>query len=321
MLIDAVCFCLLFSPQLNKYVSLSVEIEDTTGKLHRFTISNSCTVVRIRLDSADLPLTLTQGWNKLTLNLADLTQACFNSTYSSTHRVRILASCRLRRVYFSDQAYPDFALPSCLRIFSQAFYDAQRRERATEAAEEGEQATEGAEGRGNRRKGAQEEKEQSKPRPSRLREQLQGELAAARALESQMDPLNSDSGEASNQLFEHRLLDSQEARILAKHAETRASWAAFKSQTAARLGVRETDLNISRTDHFRAKQEELALLVHSIPESEKQGAGREEMWAGSLRGTGDSYVGVGNMFSGLWTKVKSNANPKVEIVRKPAATR
>ena len=105
---------------LNKYVSFSIEIEDTAGKLHRFSVSNSCTVVRIRLDSADLPLTLTQGWNKLTLNLADLTRACFNSTYASCHRVRIQASCRLRRVFFSDEIYPDFALAELSEDFQPA---------------------------------------------------------------------------------------------------------------------------------------------------------------------------------------------------------
>lgn len=83
--------------QVQKYFSFEVEVEDTVGKLYRLDIGNAHTVVRLRLDSANLPLALTSGWNKLSLDLADLTKTCFNATFKQAHRVKILASCRLRR--------------------------------------------------------------------------------------------------------------------------------------------------------------------------------------------------------------------------------
>ena len=113
---------------LGKFVRFSVQVEDTAGKLYTFDVSNSSTIVRLRLDGASLPLTLRPGWNKLCLDLAHLTRMCFNAEYAQAHRVRIHASCRVRRAFFSDTEYPDFALPECLRVFPDGVHQAKRQE-------------------------------------------------------------------------------------------------------------------------------------------------------------------------------------------------
>ena len=117
-------------------MSFEIEVEDTLGKLYRLEVSNAQSVVRLRLDGCSLPLTLTPGWNKLSLDLAHLTRTCFNATLQQTHRVRLYASCRVRRAFFSDQAYPDFALPACLRIFPDSVYEAKRQEDDEREAQE-----------------------------------------------------------------------------------------------------------------------------------------------------------------------------------------
>lgn len=243
------------------------------------------------------------------------------------------------RVFFSDISYPDFALPSFLRIFSDAFYAAKRAEDAAIEAEAREWAAAQPQ--------QQDEKSDAAPtpsqpaaaggvvaRPSRLRDQLRAELAAARALDASLASSRSMGPVASSQqhhhlaqqqqhqglnghAFEQRLIATQEARILARHAQTQASWSRFKSRTAAKLGIDPSQLNMSRSDLFRAKVEERELIEATIPESEKHGAGREENWSGSLRGTGHSYIAVGGMFSGLFTRVEEKTHPTIEIIRRP----
>lgn len=135
---------------LNQYVSFDVEVEDTRGALFLIQVSNSQSVVRLRLDGCNLPLTLTSGWNRLSLDLAHLTRTCFNTTYLQAHRVRVHASCRLRRVFFSHEPTPDFALPPSLRVFSDQVHAAKRLEddmRAQQAALEEQQQQQQQQGR------------------------------------------------------------------------------------------------------------------------------------------------------------------------------
>jgi hypothetical protein len=236
----------------------------------------------------------------------------------------------LVRVYFSDLSYPDFALPSFLRIFSDSFYAAKRSEEAermlaatdTDAATTTTTEDRNQVRRGELERGQEEEKTftltshaapSSSSRPSRLRDQLRSELSAARALE---DDHGSAAG-VGGQHFEQRLLATQEERILSRHAATRASWDRFAVRAARKLGVPTSELNLSRSDHYRTKVELRDLIDHTVPQSEKQGAGREESWSGSLRGIGHAYISVGNMFSGLHTRITERGNPKIEIVRRP----
>jgi len=113
---------------LGKFVSFSIEVEDSRGKLLTLNISNSNSVVRLGLDAASLPLELDTDstsssspampskWNKLQLDLAKMVSVAFSAKYVQTHRITFFASCRIRRVFFSESIYPDFALPPSLRI-------------------------------------------------------------------------------------------------------------------------------------------------------------------------------------------------------------
>jgi hypothetical protein len=114
---------------LQRYFSFEVEVEDTQGRLFVLALSNAqSALVRLRLDGASLPLTLRDGWNKLTIDLAALTHTCFSATFAQVHRVRLHASAWVRRIFFSADAFPDFALPPSLRVFSDEVYNAKRAE-------------------------------------------------------------------------------------------------------------------------------------------------------------------------------------------------
>lgn len=158
-------------------------------------------------------------------------------------------------------------------------------------------------------------------RSRRVAAQLQAEMRHARQLVAQ-DPLlsqaaaiHSASSAATGQAFEERLVAEQERRVLERHAATEAYWIALKARTAARLGVDESALSLSRSEAWRHRVEEQELLEKARPQEDK--VLRETQWAGSLRGVGHSFVPVGNMFSGLWTKIKQrDDDAKVDIVRK-----
>lgn len=352
---------------LGKYTSIQVEFENTRGKLYWITASNSVTLVRLKIDSAVLPLKLNDngGWNKVSLNLQQYAALCFQTEYKQIHRVKIHATARVRRVFLSDIAYPDFALPSFLRIFSDSFYTAKREEEEMAQMQQQQARAQAAEQQGKEKKGhgqhaGEEEKQQtavavpssspssssSASKPSRLRSQLRAELDAARALESTLNPSSfittlSEATRINNatmgiggvgagtaaasgtggtgQSFEQMLVDGQEHRILLRHQDTEKSWARFKERAAAKLRVPPSQLNISKTDQYRLKQEESDLLAKSQSEADKNGSGGRDgsSWSASLRGTGSSYVSIGNMFTGLFTLVKENPNPKVEVVRRP----
>jgi len=156
-------------------------------------------------------------------------------------------------------------------------------------------------------------------RGSRLVSSLSQDLSRARALDGALAaarPRLAETGPA----FESVLLDSAESRVLAAHRQVQAEWASFKLRTATRLGVHPSSLNISKTDGYRLKMESATLVDKSIPEQERMGAGREEQWASGLRGIGHTFVPIGNMFTGLFTKItkKDETIPKVEIIRRTA---
>lgn len=99
--------------------SLEVECRDATGERRR--VRASTYVRRAKLTPPGLvtvPLTLEAGWNSVQLDLPDLVRRAFAATYASTARVRVHASCRLRRIYFAERALGEDQLPPEFRLFA-----------------------------------------------------------------------------------------------------------------------------------------------------------------------------------------------------------
>ena len=58
------CAVLSCVNQLNRYVSVAVDIEDATGRQRTFSASNHQTLARMGEDTCSLPLQLAADWNK-----------------------------------------------------------------------------------------------------------------------------------------------------------------------------------------------------------------------------------------------------------------
>lgn len=102
---------------LQRYVAIAIEIRDNSGKLRTFKCSNAVSVGKVQDDSCELPLLLQSGWNRVQLDLRYLTHMIFGTAYQHTTRVKVYASCRLRRLYFSDAVYrSNKQLPLCLQV-------------------------------------------------------------------------------------------------------------------------------------------------------------------------------------------------------------
>ena len=59
-------------------------------------------LVEITLQAA-MPLTLKNGWNRLSIDLEDIVRRAFGTSHQTATRVRIHANCRLAKVYFQDR--------------------------------------------------------------------------------------------------------------------------------------------------------------------------------------------------------------------------
>lgn len=61
---------------------------------------------------------LVDGWNQVHIDLDDFTQRAFGTNYVETLRVQIHATCRLRRVYFTDQPLISSKIPPEFKVFA-----------------------------------------------------------------------------------------------------------------------------------------------------------------------------------------------------------
>ena len=64
-----------------------------------------------------LPLPLFEGWNMIQFDLADFCKKLYGTTYVETLHVKVNASCRIRRIYFSDRLYNEDELKDEFKFF------------------------------------------------------------------------------------------------------------------------------------------------------------------------------------------------------------
>ena len=60
---------------------------------------------------------LDEGWNQIQFNLDNFTSRAYQTVYIETLRVQIHASCRIRRIFFSNRLYSDEELPPEFKIW------------------------------------------------------------------------------------------------------------------------------------------------------------------------------------------------------------
>ena len=64
-----------------------------------------------------MPMRLDEGWNQIQFNLDNFTSRAYQTVYIETLRVQIHASCRIRRIFFSNRLYSDEELPPEFKIW------------------------------------------------------------------------------------------------------------------------------------------------------------------------------------------------------------
>lgn len=109
-------FLTIIMKNLQKYCTFEIEVRDHENQLRRFQASNFQSHTRTNMFITQMPLRLDPGWNKVEINLADFTHRAYGTRYMETVRIRINANVRLRRVYFSDQLYPEDEKPFEYRL-------------------------------------------------------------------------------------------------------------------------------------------------------------------------------------------------------------
>ena len=72
---------------------------------------------RVKPFVCTMPMKLDEGWNQIQFNLADFCRRAYGTGYVETLRVQLHASCRVRRIYFSDRLYSEEELPHEFRLF------------------------------------------------------------------------------------------------------------------------------------------------------------------------------------------------------------
>jgi len=89
---------------LKKFTAIEVDIEDTEEEVRKFRASNSQSLCRLIENVCCIPMTLTEDWNVVVLDLRSLCARVFGTEYKHCVRVRIFANCRLGKVFFAENA-------------------------------------------------------------------------------------------------------------------------------------------------------------------------------------------------------------------------
>lgn len=105
-------FLCLIIKNLNHFFSLEVQVMDSSNTKRRLRFSNYNTCCKITTFLSTFPICLNAGWNEMKIDLADFVFKSYGSLYRETVYIKVHASCRLRRIFFSDKLYDNADLPA-----------------------------------------------------------------------------------------------------------------------------------------------------------------------------------------------------------------
>ncbi|CAG7731669.1 unnamed protein product [Allacma fusca] len=93
----------LIIKNMKKYFCYQVQIQDDRKFRRRFRLTNIPGFHRRQTTVCSYPLVLEEGWNELSVNLAELCFRSYGTQYVETVRIEIHANCRLREVFFCER--------------------------------------------------------------------------------------------------------------------------------------------------------------------------------------------------------------------------
>ncbi|EQC36239.1 hypothetical protein SDRG_06346 [Saprolegnia diclina VS20] len=109
-------YLVLFVKNLDAFFTFELELLDTKREYRTLTITNARSLARVNASHCQMPLALGKGWQYLCMDLQSIVLEAFGTQHVSTVQLRILATCRLLRVFFQDVRYSDAELPPDLSL-------------------------------------------------------------------------------------------------------------------------------------------------------------------------------------------------------------
>ena len=103
-----------------KYLRLpfcfELELLDCSNMKRRFRASSVQSSTKVNPLLCHMPLSLSEGWNKIQIDLACVTKQAYNTDFLEFLGMQIYANCRIRAIYFSDRWYADEELPKKYKL-------------------------------------------------------------------------------------------------------------------------------------------------------------------------------------------------------------
>merc|ERR1712086_349967 len=110
-------YLVMIIKNMKKYFTFEVQVLDDRNIRRRFRASNYQSATRVKPFICTMPMRLDEGWNQIQFNLDNFTSRAYQTVYIETLRVQIHASCRIRRIFFSNRLYSDEELPPEFKIW------------------------------------------------------------------------------------------------------------------------------------------------------------------------------------------------------------
>lgn len=109
--------CNIHIKNMMKYCAVAVDVRGINNKQYTIMLSNSVTIGRVYDSTIELPLQLISSWNIVAIDLQHILQSTMGIQYKHTIRLRIYPSCRIRRIFFSNQKHTNNStLPPSLQL-------------------------------------------------------------------------------------------------------------------------------------------------------------------------------------------------------------
>jgi hypothetical protein len=96
--------------------SIEVQVVDTKNERRRFRASTFQKQVKTSKGITAMPLKLAPGWNHVQFDLEEFLLKWYSVKYKETAQIHVHATCRIRRIYFTDVLYSEDDLPTEFRL-------------------------------------------------------------------------------------------------------------------------------------------------------------------------------------------------------------
>ncbi|OQR82690.1 hypothetical protein ACHHYP_15640 [Achlya hypogyna] len=109
-------YVVFFVKNLDAFFTFEIELLDAKKEYRTLTVTNARSLARVNACHCQMPLALGKGWQYLCMDLQSIVLEAFGTHHMTTVQIRVLASCRLLRVFFQDVRYSDAELPPDLSL-------------------------------------------------------------------------------------------------------------------------------------------------------------------------------------------------------------